>query len=52
MVTITLAVVKFPLASVAVKVILFAPLSLQPKLVLLNDKLLIAQLSVEPLFTC
>ncbi len=39
------------LASVAVKVMVFKPKLVPLKLVLLNDKLVIPQLSVEPLLT-
>ena len=50
-VMVAFTVLKLPLASVPVKVTVFAPLLVQSKVVLDNTKLLIAQLSVEPLFT-
>ena len=50
-VMVAFTVLKFPLASVPVKVTELAPLLVQSKVVLDNTKLAIAQLSVEPLFT-
>ena len=50
-VMVAFTVLKLPLASVPVKVTELAPKLLQSKVVLDNTKLVIAQLSVEPLFT-
>ena len=50
-VMVAFTVLKLPLASVPVKVTELAPKLLQSKAVLDNTKLVIAQLSVEPLFT-